>query len=61
MKHFLKGAAVTVVAMIVLIVINMICNVNGHELDPVSTGVVSSVGALLIYEGSIKNEKKCED
>ena len=61
MKHFLKGAAVTVVAMIVLIVINMICNVNGHELDPVSTGVVSSVGALLIYEGSIRNEKKCED
>ena len=61
MKHFLKGAAVTVVAMIVLIVINMICNVNGHELDPVSTGVVSSVGALLSYEGSIKNEKKCED
>ena len=61
MKHFLKGAAVTVVAMIVLIVINMICNVNGHELDPVSTGVVSSVGALLSSEGSIKNEKKCED
>ena len=61
MKHFLKGAAVTVVAMIVLIVINMICNVNGHELDPVSTGVVSSVGVLLIYEGSIRNEKKCED
>ena len=61
MKHFFKGAAVTVVAMIVLIVINMICNVNGHELDPVSTGVVSSVGALLIYEGSIRNEKKCED
>ena len=58
MKHFFKGAAVTVVAMIVLIVINMICNVNGHELDPVSTGVVSSVGALLIYEGSIKNETK---
>ena len=62
MKHFLKGVAVTIVAMMVLIVINVICNVNGHELDPVSTGVVSSVGALLIYEGLIKNEKnKCED
>ena len=62
MKHFLKGAAVTIVAMMVLIVINVICNANGHELDPVSTGVVSSVGALLIYEGLIKTEKnKCKD
>ena len=62
MKHFLKGAAVTIVAMMVLIVINVICNVNGHELDPVSTGVASSVGALLIYEGLIKTEKnKCKD
>lgn len=57
MKKLLKGAAVAVVIMIVLIVINMICNMNGHELDSVSTGVVASVGAMLIYGGLDKNEK----
>lgn len=57
MKNLLKGAAVTVVVMIVLIVINVICNVNDHELDPVSTGVVASVGAMLIYGGLDKKNK----
>ena len=61
MKHFLKGVAVTVVVMIVLIVINVICNMNGHELDSVSTGVVASVTAMLIYSGLIKNEKNKDD
>ena len=57
MKNLLKGAAVTVVVMVVLIVINVICNMNGHELDTVATGVVASVGAMLIYHGLTKNEK----
>ena len=57
MKKLLKGAAVTVVVMVILIVINMICNMNGHELDSVSTGVVASVGAMLIYDGLTKNKK----
>ena len=57
MKKLLKGAAVIVVVMVVLIVINMICNMNSHELDSVSTGVVASVGAMLIYGGLDKNEK----
>lgn len=57
MKNLLKGVAVTVVIMIVLIVINVICNVNGHELDSVLTGVVASVGAMLIYGGLTKNDK----
>ena len=57
MKNLLKGAAVTVVVMVILIVINVICNMNGHELDSVSTGVVASVGAMLIYDGLTKNKK----
>ena len=57
MKKLLRGAAVTVVVMVILIVINVICNMNGHELDSVSTGVVSSVGAMLIYDGLTKNKK----
>ena len=51
MKNFLKGAAVAVVTLIVLIVINVICNMNGHELDSVLTGTVASVCAMLLYGG----------
>lgn len=61
MKHFLKGAAVTVIVLVVLIVINVICNMNGIELDSVSTGTVSAVGAMLIYYGLTKNEKNKND
>ena len=57
MKKLLKGATVTVVVMVILIVINVICNMNGHELDSVSTGVAASVGAMLIYDGLTKNKK----
>ena len=57
MKNFLKGAAVAVVTLIVLIVINVICNMNGHELDSVSTGTAASVCAMLLYGGLTKNEK----
>lgn len=57
MKHFLKAAAVTAVVLIVLLVINIICNMNGIELDSVMTGTVSAVGAMLIYCGLTKNEK----
>lgn len=57
MKHFLKGAAVTAIVLIVLIVINVICNMNDIELNSVSTGTVSAVGAMLIYRGLTKNEK----
>lgn len=57
MKKLLKGAAVTVVVMVILIVINVICNMNGHELDSISTGVVASVGTMLIYDGLTKNKK----
>jgi hypothetical protein len=57
MKNFLKGAAVAVVTLIVLIVINVICNMNGHELDSVLTGTVASVCAMLLYGGLTKNEK----
>ena len=60
MKKLLKGAAVTVVVMAILIVINVICNMNGHELNSVSTGVVASVGAMLIYDGLTKNKDNQE-
>lgn len=61
MKHFLKGAAVLVIIIIVLMVINVICNMNGIDLDSVSTGTVAAVGAMLIYDGLLKRGKNKDD
>ncbi len=61
MKRFIKGAAIVVAIWIVLVVINVICNINGHELDPVLTGTAASVGAMLVEGGLTKNEKKKDD
>ena len=61
MKHFLMGAAVVAGEWIILIVINVICNINGHELDPVLTGTAAAVGAVLVEGGLAKNEKKKDD
>lgn len=58
MKDFLKGAAVAITILIVLIIINMFCNMRGIDLDSTSTGGVTAVCAMLIYRGLIKNEKK---
>ncbi len=58
MKDFLKGAAVAITILIVLIIINMFCNMRGIDLDLTSTGGVTAVCAMLIYRGLIKNEKK---
>lgn len=57
MKNLLKGVAIMVVTIVVLIVINMIFNINGHELDPILTGATTPALALLIYGGLTKNEK----
>ncbi len=61
MKNLLKGVAVMVVIIIVLMVIHVLCNMNGIELDPVPTGTVSAVGAMLIYQGLTKNEENKDD
>ncbi len=58
MKSFLKGTAVWAIVMIVLIAINVICNINGINLDSVSNGAVMAVCVMLIYEGWAKKEKK---
>lgn len=58
MKSFMKGAAVVVAIWIVLVVINVICNMNGHELDSVPLGTMAAVCAILLYRGLTKNEKK---
>ena len=61
MKNFLKGAAIVVAIWIVLIVINVICNMNGHELDSVSSGTMAAVCAMLLDRGVTKNKKNKDD
>lgn len=58
MNHVLKGAAVMVGVIIVNMIINIICNMNGVELNSTIMGTTSAVCAMFIYDGWIKNEKK---
>ncbi len=61
MKHVLKGAAVMAGVMIVNLILNIICNMNGVDLNSTVMGTTSAVCAMFIYNGLIKNEKNNED
>lgn len=58
MKHFFKGAAIMVGVIVVNMIINIVCNINGVDLNSSIMGTMSAVCALLIYDGCIKNEEK---
>lgn len=45
---------------IVLVVINVIANVNGYELDSVATGTVAATGAVFI-ESALNRKQKEQD
>lgn len=57
MKHVLKGAAILAGVMVVHIIINVICNMNGVELNSTVMSMLSTVCAILIYSEWIKKEK----
>jgi len=57
MKNLLKGAAVMAAVMIANLIVSIVCNMNGIELNSTVTGTVSAVSAILIYHGLTKNEK----
>ena len=57
MKNLLKGAAVMAAVMIANLIISIVCNMNGIELNSTVTGTVSAVSAMLIYRGLTKNGK----
>ena len=61
MKHLLKGAAVAAAGLIVLMIINIFCNMHDIHLDQTATGTVSAVCAMLLYRGSTRNEKNKDD
>lgn len=58
MKNLLKGAAVAVAVLIVNLILNIICNKQGINLDSTVTGTVSAVSAMLIYHGLVSKKTK---
>lgn len=61
MKHFFKGAAVVIVVIIISMIVNIVCNMHGIDLNPTVQSTVSAVCAMLIYRRLIINEKKKDD
>lgn len=60
--NLLKGIVVSAVVLIVLIAINMICNMKGVNLDAVVTGTIAAVCAMLVYGGLTKKQNNaCEN
>lgn len=57
MNHFLKGIIVMVGIIIVNMIINIICNINGIDLNATGMSTVSSICAIFIYDRWIRNEK----
>lgn len=57
MKHFFKGVAVTAGVLIVLMVVQVFCNMYNIHLDSTVTGTTSAVCAMLLYQGLIRIEK----
>ncbi len=57
MNHFLKGIIVIVGIIIVNMIINIICNINGIDLNTTGISTVSSICAIFIYDRWIRNEK----
>lgn len=60
MKHFLKGAAVTAAVVVIVMIVSIICNIQGIELNMPVTGSVAAVCAMFIYKALIKNEENKE-
>ena len=60
MKHFFKGAAAVVITMTVNMIVHMICNMHGIDLNSTVTTIVSVFCAILIYQGLIRNDKNKE-
>ena len=50
----LKGIGISVIVLVVLIVINMVCNMKGIYLDTVVTGTIASICTMLVYDGLTK-------
>ena len=60
MKNVIKGAVITLGILVVLIIVNVLCNKAGHELNSLYTGVITPIIAMAIYDkltGNPSNKK----
>ncbi len=60
MNNMIKGAVITLGILVVLIVVNILCNIAGHELNSLYTGVITPIIAMAIYDkvtGNSTNKK----
>ena len=58
MNHLLKAIVVFVASMIINIVINIISNMNGVELNTIVMSLTTTFVSLTVYHAWIKNEIK---
>lgn len=61
MNHLLKGVAVMAGVIVVNMLINIVCNMNGIGLNSTAQSTMSAICAMFIYNGLIKNEKNKDD
>ncbi|SFL42771.1 hypothetical protein SAMN05216390_12718 [Lachnospiraceae bacterium KH1T2] len=59
MKHPIKDFLLTIAVIILLIAVNMICNVTHHELDTTTTIIITAILSTIFHGGisSMKVEK----
>ena len=53
----LKGFLVTVITLVALIIVNMICNVNGINLNTIISGTTTAIVAMFRYEAITKKDR----
>ena len=60
MNNVVKAILVTVIVLVVLIIANVICNMNGLNLNAPGSGTLSAICAIFIYEkiADKKTDKK---
>lgn len=61
MKEFLKGAAIVVAVLLVLMAINIVGNLNGINMDSLSNGPVWALCAVMIYRDMVRDKKEKGD
>ncbi len=50
MKNIIKAVLITIGILVALIIVNMIFNKTGHELNALYTGVITPICAMLLYD-----------
>lgn len=61
MKHFLTGAAIVAGISIINMIIHIVCNRNGIDLNSTGMGTISAVCGIFIYDRLMEKEKNKEN